>query len=254
MPEIGQAPKKAQPLFRVIVEAIRDGRIHEGEPSTFLSYSEALALLGSRAPSYRSGSRLQKAGLSALNEWTMRHSELPQVAALIVNKKTRRPSIGFARSHGREDDPNWEQWWMAEANKAITFDWSPHLEPITRYRRGVEESGSGDGERLLVKEEEDYAQRIERVPAPARVRGSGIKVSDILTWLAAGQTDAEIILRHPGLSVGDIRASLAYAAAKEKRQRQPIFATRWAGKLRLPPTDLSDSRLTYLLDRYLKER
>lgn len=40
------------------------------------------------------------------------------------------------------------------------------------------------------------------------------------------------------------------AAGKEARL-QPSFTTRWAGKFKLP---LSDARLTFLLDRYNKDR
>jgi hypothetical protein len=104
MPEIEQPGPKAQALLRIIVDAISAGRIREGEPETFLSYSDALELLGRRAPRSRAGSRLQEAGLDELTDWTIKHNELPKIAALIVNKKTRMPGKGFPESHGYRAD------------------------------------------------------------------------------------------------------------------------------------------------------
>jgi hypothetical protein len=45
MTEIQPPVPKAQPLLRVIVEAIGRGRVREGDPKTFISYSEALELM-----------------------------------------------------------------------------------------------------------------------------------------------------------------------------------------------------------------
>ena len=49
------------------------------------------------------------------------------------------------------------------------------------------------------------------------VRGLRIAVSDVLGWLAAGMTHAEIIAEYPELTEDDIRACLAYAADRERR-------------------------------------
>ena len=48
------------------------------------------------------------------------------------------------------------------------------------------------------------------------VRGLRITVYDILSWLASGMTNEEIISDFPELTNEDILASLAYAADKEK--------------------------------------
>ncbi len=45
------------------------------------------------------------------------------------------------------------------------------------------------------------------------VRGIRVRVSDILGWLAAGMTEAEILEDYDYLEPGDIRAALEYAAA-----------------------------------------
>ena len=49
------------------------------------------------------------------------------------------------------------------------------------------------------------------------IRGMRIAVSDILGWLAAGMSHAEIIADYPELTEDDIRAALAFAADRERR-------------------------------------
>jgi uncharacterized protein (DUF433 family) len=43
------------------------------------------------------------------------------------------------------------------------------------------------------------------------IRGTRIAVELILEWLAAGQSEAQILANYPGLTREDILASLAYA-------------------------------------------
>ncbi len=49
------------------------------------------------------------------------------------------------------------------------------------------------------------------------VRGMRIAVSDVLGWLAAGTSHADILSDYPELTEDDIRACLAYAADRERR-------------------------------------
>ena len=56
----------------------------------------------------------------------------------------------------------------------------------------------------------------------ASIRGMRITVADVLDWLAEGLTHAEILQDFPELTEDDIRAVLAYAAA---RQRRTVIAT-----------------------------
>lgn len=49
------------------------------------------------------------------------------------------------------------------------------------------------------------------------VRGMRIAVADVLGWLAAGMSHAEIRADYPELTEDDIRACLAYAADRERR-------------------------------------
>jgi uncharacterized protein (DUF433 family) len=49
------------------------------------------------------------------------------------------------------------------------------------------------------------------------VRGMRLTVADVLGWLAAGMSHAEIIAEYPELNDDDIRACLAYAADRERR-------------------------------------
>ena len=49
------------------------------------------------------------------------------------------------------------------------------------------------------------------------IRGTRIAVSDILEYLAGGMSQDEILSDFPDLTVEDIRASLAFAAERERR-------------------------------------
>lgn len=49
------------------------------------------------------------------------------------------------------------------------------------------------------------------------IRGMRITVSDVLEYLAAGMSTAEILSDFPELTDEDIRACLAFAAEREKR-------------------------------------
>ncbi|MES2717540.1 MAG: DUF433 domain-containing protein [Pseudomonadota bacterium] len=50
------------------------------------------------------------------------------------------------------------------------------------------------------------------------VRDLRISVGDVLGWLAEGQTPAQILVDYPELTSEDIRACLAYAAARESHE------------------------------------
>jgi len=67
----------------------------------------------------------------------------------------------------------------------------------------------------------DYRDRIVIDPevrfGKPRVRGTRITVGDVLSYLAAGMHEAEIIADFPQLTGDDIRACLAYAAERERR-------------------------------------
>lgn len=49
------------------------------------------------------------------------------------------------------------------------------------------------------------------------IRGLRITVGDVLGWLAAGMSPAEIVEDFPELTEADIRAALAFAADRERR-------------------------------------
>lgn len=49
------------------------------------------------------------------------------------------------------------------------------------------------------------------------IRGLRITVYDVLEYLAAGMTEAEILADFPDLERADIRAALAFAAERERR-------------------------------------
>ena len=49
------------------------------------------------------------------------------------------------------------------------------------------------------------------------VRGLRIAVADVLGWLSAGMSHADILADYPELTDDDIRACLAFAADRERR-------------------------------------
>jgi len=67
----------------------------------------------------------------------------------------------------------------------------------------------------------DYSQMITIDPGKRSgkpcIRGLRITVYDVLGYLAAGMTHAEILADFPDLTEADIRACLAFAADGERR-------------------------------------
>jgi uncharacterized protein (DUF433 family) len=67
----------------------------------------------------------------------------------------------------------------------------------------------------------DYQDRIVIVPevrfGKPCVRGTRISVGDVLTYLASGMSEQEILADFSQLSSDDIRACLAFAAERERR-------------------------------------
>jgi len=67
----------------------------------------------------------------------------------------------------------------------------------------------------------DYRDRIVIDPASRFgkpcVRGTRITVGDVLSYLASGMREEQILGDFPQLTSGDIRACLSYAAERERR-------------------------------------
>ena len=67
----------------------------------------------------------------------------------------------------------------------------------------------------------DYARLITMEPGTRGgkpcIRGMRITVYDVLEYLAAGMSESEIVRDFPELTREDIRASLAFAADRERR-------------------------------------
>lgn len=55
------------------------------------------------------------------------------------------------------------------------------------------------------------------------VRGMRISVADVLSWLAAGMSHADIIDDYPELTDDDIRACLAFAADRDGHRSREMF-------------------------------
>ena len=67
----------------------------------------------------------------------------------------------------------------------------------------------------------DYRERIVLEPkvrfGKPTIRGTRITVGDVLSYLAGGMSEDEILKDFPELSREDIRACLAFAAERERR-------------------------------------
>ncbi len=67
----------------------------------------------------------------------------------------------------------------------------------------------------------DYRDRITSEPGKRGgrpcLRGTRIAVADVLGWLAAGLSHAEIAADFPEVGEDEVRAYLAYAADRERR-------------------------------------
>ena len=67
----------------------------------------------------------------------------------------------------------------------------------------------------------DWQDRISVNPAVRGgkpcIRGTRITVYDVLEYLAGGMTEDQVLADFPDLTRGDIRACLAFAAARERR-------------------------------------
>ena len=72
----------------------------------------------------------------------------------------------------------------------------------------------------------DWKDRISTDPAIRSgkpcVRGTRITVFDVLEYLAGGMSEDEILADFPDLTRDDIRACLSFAAARERRQSNPV--------------------------------
>jgi uncharacterized protein (DUF433 family) len=67
----------------------------------------------------------------------------------------------------------------------------------------------------------DYRDRIVIDPeirfGKPCVRGTRITVGDVLSYLASGMTEQQVLADFPELTGGDIRACLAFAAERERK-------------------------------------
>jgi uncharacterized protein (DUF433 family) len=208
--ELGPKGKK---LLTLLVGEISRGRFTPRAPETFISYGEALDRLEIRRRGL-AGQQLLREGLAELNEWTKTHSEIPNIAGLIIDKRLKKPGQGFAPSHGHSES-DWETWWLDETAKAIEF---------RHWDRYVREKGvaypDAAATAATLREGPDYRNIITLEPGKRGgkpcIRGLRITVADVLGWLASGMTHPQIRDDFPELTEEDIRACLAFAADREQ--------------------------------------
>jgi uncharacterized protein (DUF433 family) len=202
-------------LLALLVAEIERGRFKPRDPSTFISYGEALDRLGIQRRG-QAGQQLQREGLTDLDEWTKHAPGIPKIAGLIIDQRRKAPGPGFAASHGHSE-ANWKEWWLEETERAIRFgEWRRYLTgKTTQYAGGepaasaVHEGAANFGYRKIITLEPG-----RRGGRPC-IRDMRITVGDVLGWLAAGLSHEEIRADFPEVTEDDIRACLAFAAEKE---------------------------------------
>jgi uncharacterized protein (DUF433 family) len=199
-----------------IAGELKRGRFKKREPETFLDYAEALDKLGVLRKGI-AGVQLKHEGLTELHAWIRSHPEIPKFDGLVIDGKLKRPSAGFASSYGQSES-NWITWWLDETDKVIDFkDFDRYLgegtsvDPVADRPASAKREGPGTV---------DYRKIINLEPGKRSgkpcIRGMRITVGDVLGWLAFGMSHADIIGNFPELTEEDIRACLAYAAAREQ--------------------------------------
>ena len=71
----------------------------------------------------------------------------------------------------------------------------------------------------------DWEDRINVDPAVRSgkpcIKGTRITVYDVLEYMAGGMSESEILADFPDLAADDLRACLAFAAARERRLSSP---------------------------------
>jgi uncharacterized protein (DUF433 family) len=104
------------------------------------------------------------------------------------------------------------RWWLAGSIAAVARGCKRDCEPRSRVA-----CSRSRAYRLSV----DYKDRIVIDPTirfgKPSVRGTRIAVGDVLSYLASGMSEEEIIADFPQLTGEDIRACLAFAAERERR-------------------------------------
>lgn len=206
----------ATQLFRILVNEIGTGRFDPDKPHTFMGYGEALELmdLPNTAPRGRTdGETLQENGMQNLAVSLFRHpAKPPAITALLVSKHhagSRQPNLpggGFFRACKRADE-DWS-WWLGEARKAVSFDWSQYLPPPANpgpksawdslTRSLVEKAGYSNGwENVHSSSSDEVVMTSARHDAEARVRPSLTTVGDFEVSFPEGPAAGEIGISFP---------------------------------------------------------
>jgi hypothetical protein len=111
-------------LLRYLVSQF--SRIEASNPTTFVSYKEALDGLGLPDFATTSGLSLKNQGLDSLANWA--HAKgLPAITGMIITRGTLSPGPGFFSLYGKKDPEDYE-WWLSEIAKSKAFDWSEYFQ------------------------------------------------------------------------------------------------------------------------------
>lgn len=114
--------------------------------------------------------------------------------------------------------------WLEEADVRACFAHArrivgrENIDPRSESRGTASGSRSLAGPDTLVRVMTDLLARItidpEQCGGRPCIRGLRVRVTDVLEWLAAGETSAQILAQYPYLEAEDISAALLYAARR----------------------------------------
>jgi hypothetical protein len=271
----------AAKLLRILVEQIHQGRFDANDPQSLLGYGEALEQMELPPEAVRGatdGQTLQIHGMEHLALWLQSHSPpLPAITGLIVSKSStdingeRRtpfmPGRKFFTVFKRKDGD--VPWWLAEARRALAFDWSPYLQNGLAPARAmnslehslIEKAGYANGWENV---SESSPQRVilfsARHPAEAHVAPAPEgAVAGALSWLVSfpkGPPDTELLRSFPEMhraggsfeaageaDLGRLLRRAAELAASLPNQAAERFAVEMAKIAQDPPTTTEAMRL-----------
>lgn len=111
-----------QRLLKLLVSKLAE--VKPNDPRTFISYKQVHDALNLPVEGQTLGRSLQQQGLNSLANWTAR-TGVPGITGLIVDKEKLTPGLGYFNLYARQPDDF--TWWLAEIQKAKSFDWTPFV-------------------------------------------------------------------------------------------------------------------------------
>lgn len=158
----------ARRLLYYLVKLVQSNKIDPNDPRTFVSYKRVLDDLQIPHSAQTYGRSLEYQGLRELAEW-IHDKKLPAITGVIITKEEMVPSDGYFEAFNKENT-NFA-WWLAEIQKAKTFDWSDIFETLLNTTEGVKyDSWTVYTEQIATKKIDKSAIKYNGTGIPVDVR------------------------------------------------------------------------------------